>query len=33
MYFKFGHGEAKALSFCVMTTVPKHSGPTELTKS
>lgn len=24
MYFKFGHGEAKALSFCVMTTVPKH---------
>lgn len=24
MYFKFGHGEAKALSFCVMATVSKH---------
>lgn len=24
MYFKCGHGEAKALFFCVMTTVAKH---------
>lgn len=25
MYFKFGQGEVKALSFCVVTTVTKHS--------